>query len=84
MLFPFILTQGEGAVTYSLPSSSANNGTRMSKGQVLKKVFDPTNSAIKCVDAGTASGSNGTNLDVNQVWQSVYDPTNSAIRVVFV
>jgi len=84
MAHPLILMQGQGALAFSLPASSVNYGTRMSKDQVLKKVYDATNKGIKCVDAGTASGTHGTHIDENQVWQKIYDPTNAAIRVVFV
>jgi hypothetical protein len=68
----------------ALPAASANNGTRLDRNQVLKKIFDSTNNGLKCVDAGTASGSHGTVLDSEQVWKMVFDPDNAALRVVLV
>lgn len=82
MIFPWIVTQKQGALTTSFTSASANRGTRGSAGQVWKKVFDKTNSGVRCVNVGTASGSFGATEDYPQVMRNVYDSDNTAIRIV--
>ena len=68
---------------YSLPVAVAN-GTDMDWQQVIKRIFDQSSGALKCVDAGVPSGTHGSALDFAQVIEDCYDPVNAALRIVFI
>ncbi len=80
---PWLLMQGSGSLDVDI-TEGTDYGTKMSVDRLLASCFDPTNSGLNCVDAGTAGETNGTTMNVEQVWKNVFDPTNTAIRIVFV
>lgn len=48
--------------------------------QIIKKVFDETNQALKTSNQGSASGQ-GTMLDWRQVIKKVFDPVTGTLKV---
>jgi hypothetical protein len=72
---------GGSPPAFSLPEASADHWTKQDVWRIFKNVYDSASSALKCVDAGTASGSNGTELSIEQIIRQCYDSTYKALRV---
>ena len=52
--------------------------------QLLKKVLDTDNDALRVNSVGAPSGTYGTDLDWRQVVKKVYDSVNNELRVTVV
>jgi hypothetical protein len=50
--------------------------------QIFQALFDPTNTALRCVVIGASSANHGTDLSWDQVIARVYDPATNKLRVV--
>lgn len=50
--------------------------------QIIKRVYDPVNNALRCLNIGVPSGQSGTHLDGQQVIKMVYDKDQNRLRIV--
>jgi hypothetical protein len=56
----------------------------MDAEQILKWVFDSTNSALRTTNVGATSGDSGSHFDWRQVIKAVYDSSTNKLRVTTV
>ena len=68
----------------ALPSASESYGTKLDAQTVFKKIFDPTNNGILCVEVAGPSSDHGTTIGADRVIKESYDQTSNGLRVILV
>ena len=51
---------------------------------MFKKIFDPTNNGILCVEVAGPSSDHGTTIGADRVIKESYDQTSNGLRVILV
>jgi hypothetical protein len=55
----------------------------LDKDQIIKKVYDSTNQALKVLDHTPATAPQPTvNLSADQIWKRIFDSSTGKIRMV--